>query len=672
MEKRGQLTAIIIIGILALVTVAGVYTYRTYILKKEFEVQYEKHLKVPPQVEPVRKYMDECLNSVVEEGITLIGQQGGYIDLPRDTLPRTQFTPLGSSLEIFPNSDFKTALWFRETSNGIKTLNVPQIKDMEFALSGYVENNIGFCINNLTSFADQGFIFELAEAPSASVEITDKLVNVRLDYPIKIKFKDLDFDLENHFAKIDSNLGLLHNLAIQIMESENKDLFLEKQTIDYLAVYDGIPFSGVDLSCSDKIWSKQQVSEKIKEVVSKNLLAIKIKGTKYTLPNPDHKYFEFNAIQGTYDNIQSSVMYSTSWPIFIDIYPSEGDVMRGSQLSRKTGNLATNILSQFVCLSSHHFVYDIKYPALISLTDDAGFIYQFATEVIVDNNEARQNLLEPLTIPEPLAPICNYGTKELTVRTLAPLEDGTLVPLKDADIVFKCFPSTCNMGTTVLDNYEDYSLTAKFPACLNGVIEARKEGYAPTKEIVSTNEDIQESVSLVLEPYYENDIILNVIESRSGEIREPYASEQISFEFYNNDTGYTATWYYPGNETLKLSAGNYRITSYVIGDSTWPITFPARKIEKCVDVQKAGILSLIGVGQKEQKCFETEIPKIETETVVKGGAAFDYTFTREQLAKGELTLYTMVNPLPSTMEELSLTYSKIKLNNLDPKFKFPE
>jgi len=51
---------------------------------------------------------------------------------------------------------------------------------------------------------------------------------------------------------------------------------------------------------------------------------------------------------------------------------------------------------------------------------------------------------------------------------------------------------------------------------------------------------------------------------------------------------------------------------------------------------------------------------------------FDYTFTRDQLAKGELTLYTMVNPIPSTMEELSATYSKLETNKFDPRFRYPE
>ena len=110
----------------------------------------------------------------------------------------------------------------------------------------------------------------------------------------------------------------------------------------------------------------------------------------------------------------------------------------------------------------------------------------------------------------------------------------------------------------------------------------------------------------------------------------------------------------------------------MIGNSTWPITFPAKSITKCVDVQKAGILSLIGIGQEEEKCFDIKTEKIETDTIIKGGATFDYTFTREQLAKGELTLYTMVNPIPSDIEGLSAAYSKLETNKFDPRFRYPE
>ena len=90
MEKRGQVTTIIIIGVLAIIAVVSVYTIRTYILKAEFETQYEKHIKVPVQIDPVRKYMDECLTSIAQDGIDLLGVQGGYLNLPPDNLPRTK------------------------------------------------------------------------------------------------------------------------------------------------------------------------------------------------------------------------------------------------------------------------------------------------------------------------------------------------------------------------------------------------------------------------------------------------------------------------------------------------------------------------------------------------------------------------------------------------------
>ena len=672
MKKRGQISPIVIGAVIVVFAVISFFVVKTYFLRTDFQVQYEKHLKVPLQMEPVRKYMDECLYEIASEGVDSLGQQGGYIELPYEKLPATQFTPLSSYLEIFPNSGFRTALWFRETPNGIKTTQIPTIDNMQVDLQNYINNNIDRCINNLTVFVNEGYTIQLSESPTSKVSILDNSVDVQLNYPMNIIIKDLKYPLKTHIAQVPVSLGKLYKLAKQVMDAENQQLFLEKQTIDQLVTYEEIPFSGVDVSCAPKIWSKSSAILKIKEVLSKNIPEIRIKGTSYELPNDDFKYFEFDALKQDNPEITANLMYSESWPILIEVTPSTGDIMKSSQISQGSSDPALALVSSIFCLSNYHFVYNIKYPVLISLSDPQGYIFQFATEVIIDRNEPRQNQYEQLELSTQKYSVCDYPSNPITVSTLYPRADGTLISLDSVDVVLKCYPETCSLGTTKLMGNEA-TLTSTAIPCANAVLEARKEGYYSGKIILDTNE-IQENVQpIILEPFYNKQLKIKVIDKSTGEIREPYDSEQIYFQFNHIPTGYASSISIPAEEEqepVQLLVGDYEITAYVTGTSTWPITYPQQTIKNCVDTKKAGVL---GFFKTEEKCFETIIPSTQLDSAIKGGVKFNYTFTREELASElPITVYTLAQAIPGSIEEMSSVYQSIDTNYLDPRFKYPE
>ena len=116
--------------------------------------------------------------------------------------------------------------------------------------------------------------------------------------------------------------------------------------------------------------------------------------------------------------------------------------------------------------------------------------------------------------------------------------------------------------------------------------------------------------------------------------------------------------------------GDYEITAYVTGTSTWPITYPQQTIKNCVDAEKAGVL---GFFKTEEKCFETVITSTQLDSAIKGGVNFNYTFTREELASElPITIYTLAQAIPGSIEEMSSVYQSIDTNYLDPRFKYPE
>ena len=124
MQKKGQVTAFILIGLFILLVVFGVIAVKQGYLDKALQKLGLVRV-VPTQIEPVQSFLESCVKQVALEGIDRIGLQGGYINLPQDPIPNSQFTPVPEVLEIIPGSELKTALWFRERGNGIQTLKIP-------------------------------------------------------------------------------------------------------------------------------------------------------------------------------------------------------------------------------------------------------------------------------------------------------------------------------------------------------------------------------------------------------------------------------------------------------------------------------------------------------------------------------------------------------------------
>ena len=670
MKKRGQVTAFIIIGLLILIVIAGVIIIKQEIVQKYFEkIKLTKRL--PEEIKPVQEFLDSCTAQVSKEGIELVASQGGYLNLPIDNIPTTSFTPIPATLEIIPGSDLKAPLWFRETPNGIPEINIPTKIDVEDSISKYVNRRFALCVNNLTTFTDQGYIFTAQRNPKTTTTLKEDKIVVSIDYPLEVQGKIANFSLGNYNADIDSGLGKLYNAAKEIMESENEGLFLENKTIDLLIAYDPeIPYSGIDISCNEKIWYKPEVELKLKNILFENTAAITVKDSgAETLDNL--KYLQFDAFKSSHKDVDVNFMYIPDWPTVIEINPHEGNILRSDQITKKIGGAASALLSTFVCINQHRFVYTLKYPVLITLNDKkTGLTFQFATEVIIKNNNPREYNLPLNDVPDTDNQICKYPQKEATIYTATFDENAELKPLGGVTLTYKCATASCPLGESEKKS-EEPKIDTKLPLCLNGIIEGRKEGYYAGKTVYSTNLKTEQNLIVALEPLYKKKVHIKVIDKDTGNIREPYDSEQISFQFNHKNVDYSASYNTLfEKEEIELLAGEYSITSYVIRNSTWPVITQKETIENCVDSRGLGI---IGFFKTTKHCEKVEIPSRTFDYVMTGGGIFDNNFTRTDLANnGDLTLYTLADPTPGDIETMQNIQLELYTNKDHPLFRRPE
>src|SRR3989344_8686679 len=111
MKKRGQVTTLVILGIIIIAVVGLTYYIINYGLKSEFEREQEK-ITTTSEFVPVKNYFDSCIKSVALDGAVILGSQGGYINIPEDDYPIIPTLPFSNRLQIFNNDALEVPYWF--------------------------------------------------------------------------------------------------------------------------------------------------------------------------------------------------------------------------------------------------------------------------------------------------------------------------------------------------------------------------------------------------------------------------------------------------------------------------------------------------------------------------------------------------------------------------------
>ena len=85
MNKHGQVSAFMIIGVVLLIIVALALFLRENVFVEKAGAEFERP-PLPEDIAPISNYVDKCIENVLTPGIFLLGAQGGYINPPDDSL----------------------------------------------------------------------------------------------------------------------------------------------------------------------------------------------------------------------------------------------------------------------------------------------------------------------------------------------------------------------------------------------------------------------------------------------------------------------------------------------------------------------------------------------------------------------------------------------------------
>ena len=495
MKKRGQVTVFIIVGILILF-VFLLFFYLIPLLGK-----FTPDVVVPQEVAPIKRYVESCMQDIGEKAVIKLGMQSGYVEIPEEIAMNP-----GAYIQV--SGPIKLPYWYL---NGMDTS--PTLSDIQSQISDYVSKNLKSCLKNFSDF-DEFVIEEEGEIKTKTI-IAEEEVVITVEYPLVIKNKigDKTTKLSQYAASVPVRLKKIYRLAKGIMEAENKGMFLEKTTIDLMALDPEIPFSDMIFSCKSPEWSKADVEQSVKELLYYNLPKVRIDKTDYLpflydpviykkfqkldvtkdpmpkdIPEDIYEYnhFFWAPVNENFDDMKAGIMYMQDWGIQLEARPSDGDAMKPSTVEG-----SPKYLSMF-CINIYHFTYDVIYPVEIAIRDEKsfnnnGYVFRFAFPVLINHNQGDRSDfgITKLTSYQD-AGFCNELTEEDYI--ISAKNSRTSKDLDNVSISFNCIKYQCNLGF-IKPEANRYRLKTKLPsACVNGVIIAEKDGYLRAEQQVMKND----------------------------------------------------------------------------------------------------------------------------------------------------------------------------------------
>jgi len=194
MKKRAQVTLFIILGIVILVAIVFFVFLRTEIISPAIS-----KLR-PPRVE---EYVDDCIKEAGQQGLILLGKQGGDVN---------------PGLYTWYKGDKVTYLCYTEDYTFCVNRRPGLKLHIERELLKFVKSQLIFCMEN-APFEKQGYSITQGEM-NVETTIGDYNTRVDVDFPITIKKGDFVFKKDKFSAVFDVPLGKLVETAAKLVDEE--------------------------------------------------------------------------------------------------------------------------------------------------------------------------------------------------------------------------------------------------------------------------------------------------------------------------------------------------------------------------------------------------------------------------------------------------------------------
>ena len=521
-NKRGQLTVFIIIGIVLLFSAALIIYIRQSVEQYQppTEIPFEQ---VPTELQPLQRYVTDCLDRTALEAVQRSGFQGGYIDTDSFRINEKDPTA-GDAVQLFPGGEQKIPYWWYLSSSNNCEGNCqfaserPTIQEMEKQIGDYISARVALCVGNFQTFVQQGLSISQGVI-TANVSI-GRTVVVLLNYPITVTREGRESKLSRFASQVPVNLQRIYEYATTITNFAINFHIFEKQTSHLISNFAGTnkkipPVAESSLStAAPKSWLKSDVKEVVTAMLAAYVPAMQVIGSSnYVEPVFDDPYKTgvygvmripvVDENEREYPEYATEFMYLDWWPIYFNI---KG---RGASGEFITAETTTFPLFPFFSIKKYVNYYDASYPMIIEIRDNSaldgkGYTFMFALEVNMRNNDPLTSNYRGL-ISAPLGSLfCNYNQRNSGNVTVVAKDASTGLPFKNALITYACGANACQIGYTGSNG----TIKTRFPICAGGAVIASANKYRATA--IRYNSDIDKSsvINITLYPVKDKKIIV--------------------------------------------------------------------------------------------------------------------------------------------------------------------
>lgn len=512
--KKGQISIFVIISAILVVVMAFVFFSGQF----EFFQSYEVRLK-----NQVSNIVTDCVYDYADNGLFLLGYQGGYIDLPANKA-------INPSQHV--NFGLKIATW--DTQRG----DIPTIASMERQLKNFIEEEALNCIetgfNSISDSLDISILGEL------ETDVSIRNENVRIQVSLPISFREYNseqiLNADSYSVNLDSvRLGDMFNLATQIYNQELRTNFVEELVLDQIfsaSDYSSeisMPSQGIHFTCSRRVWTMPQLKQNLARLNNNNFKYLYFDGTYpiddvfeanidgTNIPLEYRQYYKNNYVfrldnpRNSFRNYRVELLMPsteitgeegifTSYPFrTFEVNPSNGNIVRPNSLKVDVGGFNLPL----PCIQLFHHTYTLDYDLIVKITDysnDANFYsFQFPLRVLIEQNNPKTRdrsfpiLQEPPTATNEV--FCEEENREYPLQVYVRDTNGNY--LSDVNVSYQCINLTCELGKTqrpsfmgVERSFSQPYFQGNFPFCIGGEIIVEREGFHTSKVRVDTTSDL--------------------------------------------------------------------------------------------------------------------------------------------------------------------------------------
>lgn len=205
MQKRGQITLFIILGVVIVSVVVLGFLFREQIAKTAAIEEAAGVSALPPDLEQLREEVSNCASQVGNEAVFVIGQQGGYFVAPEDALRLGLFSiafGVKDNVKVLASED-----------------------NLKEEISSYITELLPGCVD----FNSYEGLEILQQKPETGVNFNDENVELIIDYQLSAQKDGNAYNLaEPYEVVLPLRLKKVYETSSKIAD----DLILGKGDVD--------------------------------------------------------------------------------------------------------------------------------------------------------------------------------------------------------------------------------------------------------------------------------------------------------------------------------------------------------------------------------------------------------------------------------------------------------